>query len=332
MTKRKSGRPPGVQRSSNERAQESHVRPPSRRSLGVATIVAVAGSLGIDAALAAVATAMFPTLRNYGHFQLGDYGLLTVIGVVLACLSWPLVLRIVDEPRRAYFRLAVTVTVLLWLPDAWLLFRHQPVGAVLVLMAMHLGIAVVTYNAVVHLAPGERLTPRTGSAEGHPAVGLAVEHRQPSLAGAVGRLQISRWGWPVMFGLVLVDLLLGLIALFLVPEKRPSGLIPHRGAAIYLAHGVLGPLLFVGALVMLVIGLRSGRSMLKALSIAGFIGISIGGFGGLLVADRSLRLGGIGAMFVGALVAGLAYLAGAVEPDPQPVAATERSPAIGRDE
>lgn len=127
-----------------------------------------------------------------------------------------------------------------------------------------------------------------------------------------------------MFALVLLDLMLGLVALFLVPEKRPSGLIPRQGVAIYLAHGVLGPLLFVGAILMLAVGLRSGVAMLRALAIVGFIGISLGGMGGLLVADRSLRLGGIGAMFVGALVAGLAYLAAAIEPVTGPAASAEQ--------
>jgi hypothetical protein len=39
------------------------------------------------------------------------------------------------------------------LPDFYLLYKHQPVEAVVVLMSMHLAIALVTYNALVHLAP-----------------------------------------------------------------------------------------------------------------------------------------------------------------------------------
>jgi hypothetical protein len=50
-------------------------------------------------------------------------------------------------------RLAVLVTLVLLLPDVWLLHQHQPPRAVAVLIGMHLAIAVVTYFALVLLAP-----------------------------------------------------------------------------------------------------------------------------------------------------------------------------------
>jgi hypothetical protein len=44
----------------------------------------------------------------------------------------------------------------LLLPDFYLLAKGQPAKAVAVLMAMHLAIGLVTYTALVHLAPVKR--------------------------------------------------------------------------------------------------------------------------------------------------------------------------------
>jgi hypothetical protein len=52
-----------------------------------------------------------------------------------------------------FFRLAIAVTLVLLLPDLYIWHQGQPVQAVLVLMTMHLAIALVTYNLLVHLAP-----------------------------------------------------------------------------------------------------------------------------------------------------------------------------------
>jgi hypothetical protein len=41
----------------------------------------------------------------------------------------------------------------LWLPDVYILVQGQPGKAVGFLFAMHLAIALVTYNVLVHLAP-----------------------------------------------------------------------------------------------------------------------------------------------------------------------------------
>jgi hypothetical protein len=45
------------------------------------------------------------------------------------------------------------VTLVLFLPDLYILKQGQPAKAVAVLMLMHLAIALVTYNALVRLAP-----------------------------------------------------------------------------------------------------------------------------------------------------------------------------------
>ncbi|HEX4245764.1 MAG TPA: hypothetical protein VHY77_09370, partial [Acidimicrobiales bacterium] len=94
-----------------------------------------------------------PSTKGYGHFQFSDYSKLTIIGVIIACLAWPVVTRISSSPRWLFFRLAILVTLVLLLPDLWILAKGQPVRAVVVLMAMHLAIALITYNALVHVAP-----------------------------------------------------------------------------------------------------------------------------------------------------------------------------------
>ncbi|HVC71702.1 MAG TPA: hypothetical protein VNC61_15715 [Acidimicrobiales bacterium] len=115
--------------------------------------VSVIGSLAADAILVAIGTALFPGTNGYVHFRFSDYGKLTVVGVVLACVAWPMVAWISSTPRWLFLRLAVVVTGVLLLPDIWILMKGQPAKAVLVLVAMHLVIALVTYNALVHLAP-----------------------------------------------------------------------------------------------------------------------------------------------------------------------------------
>ncbi len=128
-------------------------RPPSALRVLVALVISVAGSLTADALLVAAGTALFPSTKGYPHFQFHDYAKLTIIGVVIACLAWPVVTRISSAPRWLFFRLAILVTLVLWLPDLYILDLGQPARAVAVLMLMHLAIALVTYNCLLHIAP-----------------------------------------------------------------------------------------------------------------------------------------------------------------------------------
>ncbi|MGD0379807.1 MAG: hypothetical protein ABSC30_07465 [Acidimicrobiales bacterium] len=132
-----------------------HPRPRAWR-FGLAVLIAVAGSLAADRILVAIGTSLFPLTKGYVHFRFSDYGKLTVVGVIGACLAWPIVVRISSSPRWLFVRLATLVTLFLWLPDLWILWKGQPVRAVLVLIVMHLAIALVTYSVLVHLAPARR--------------------------------------------------------------------------------------------------------------------------------------------------------------------------------
>jgi len=127
-------------------------QPPSAWRVLVALVISVAGSLAADALLVAAGTALFPATKGYVHFQFHDYAKLTIIGVVIACLAWPIVTRISSAPRWLFFRLAILVTLALWLPDLYILDLGQPGRAVAVLMLMHLAIALVTYNCLVNVA------------------------------------------------------------------------------------------------------------------------------------------------------------------------------------
>jgi hypothetical protein len=127
-------------------------RQPSAARVLVALVVSIVGALTADAILVVIGTTLFPTTTGYAHFQFQDYAKLTVIGVVIACLAWPVVTRISSAPRWLFFWLAVLVTLVLWLPDLYLLDLGQPGRAVAVLMVMHLAIALITYNSLVHIA------------------------------------------------------------------------------------------------------------------------------------------------------------------------------------
>jgi hypothetical protein len=140
---------------------------PKLSRLALATIIAIGGSLGADAILVAIGQAAFPSTRGYQHFQFPDYCRLTVIGVIIACAAWPVVTRVSSAPRWLFFRLAILVTLALWLPDFYILHLGQPADAVAVLIVMHLAIALITYHLLVRLAPAG---PARREAYGEPKV------------------------------------------------------------------------------------------------------------------------------------------------------------------
>jgi hypothetical protein len=67
----------------SERTVETHVR----------SILAKLG-YSTRTILVTIGTAVFPSTKGYVHFQFSDYAKLTIIGVVIACLAWPVVTRI----------------------------------------------------------------------------------------------------------------------------------------------------------------------------------------------------------------------------------------------
>jgi len=128
-------------------------RPPQWWRAAMATVLSMVGALVADAVLVAVGVHVFPATKGYVHFGFADYAKLTVIGVLVAGAAWPVVARISSAPRWLFFRLAIVVTLVLFLPDVYIWYQGQPAQAVAVLMAMHVAIALITYNLLVHLAP-----------------------------------------------------------------------------------------------------------------------------------------------------------------------------------
>jgi hypothetical protein len=137
---------------------------PSWTRVALATVVSLIGSLLADALAVVVFQALFPGTKGYSHFQLADYSKLTIIGVIIACVAWPVTTRICSQPRWLFFRMAIAVTLVLFAPDFYILYLGQPGNAVAGLFVMHLAIALVTYNALVRLAPVQPLADeaRTG--------------------------------------------------------------------------------------------------------------------------------------------------------------------------
>src|ERR1035441_5659830 len=101
-------------------------RPPAKSRVALATVVSLAGSLLADALLVMLCTAVYPSTKGYVHFQFHDYAKLTIIGVIIACVAWPIVARISSAPRWLFFRLAIVVTLVLFVPDLWIYLNGSP--------------------------------------------------------------------------------------------------------------------------------------------------------------------------------------------------------------
>lgn len=99
---------------------------PSAVRVVLATVTSIAGSHAAAALLVVIAEHVFPAARGYVHFRFSDYAKLTVIGVITAGAAWPVVTRVTLAPRWPFFRLAILVTLVLWLSDLYLLYRNQP--------------------------------------------------------------------------------------------------------------------------------------------------------------------------------------------------------------
>ena len=285
-------------------------RPPAGWRVTVATLASLAGSLVVDELVVAAGTRLFPSTEGYVHFRFSDYGKLTIIGVVVACLAWPVTARISSAPRWLFLRMAVLVTLVLWLPDLWILLRGQSPRAVAVLMVMHLAIALVTYNLVVRLAPV-----RAPVSEGDAARDASSPRERHDEGSPTDRGSPPRWARRAgiaMTGLVVLELALGIGALVVVPYTRPSTLVPSQGRLVYTIHAGLGGTLGLGAVALFLVARRAQR-LARLGSVMGLVGVVIGAGGGVASTGHPTRLLGIGLMLVGTVVAGFGYLVMIVE-------------------
>jgi len=246
------------------------------------TALAALASLFGDALVVQWTKSRYPSLSNYSHFRLADYGTLTIVGVLGAGFAWWLVTRSVGTPRRVFFRVALVVLAL-----------------------MHVVVAVVTYNVLVHVAP---LRPASAADVSVNAIDVGAPPVLVSRdASAASR---RRSVWVTMTTLVVAEFVLGLVGMLYVPFSRPNGWISHQGAGLYLAHAVLGGALGLAAGAIVFVVRRDPRAsrLERIAAMVGVWGVVVGAIGGGLCYSHSLRLLGMALMFVGVSVAFFGYL------------------------
>ncbi len=267
------------------------------------TALALAASVAVNYALVHLATTFDPSLQHYAHFRFWDYGTLTALGVLCAGAVWFFVARNLAAARSTFFRIAVVTMLVLWLPDVWLFTKHEPTRAVTYLIVMHLAVGLITYNSLVFGAPTkQRRTPTPSSPRPR-----AVE-QSSSTTRVPHRL------WNVMVIAVALEFVSGLIGLVDVPFNRANGWLSHRGEATYLVHSLLGLLLGIAAVGLTFHVLRTREHRIDRIAaVSGLCGVIIGAIGGALCASHSLRLLGMGLMFVGIAVAFFGYLIPTIE-------------------
>lgn len=274
--------------------------PPSNIRWVLATLASVAVSLALDALAVHAAKAWYPNLRHFSHFRPADYGALTVVGILLAAGGWAVLVRMSSAAHWLFFRLAIVSTVILWIPDGVLFALGEPTAGVVTLMVMHLFIALVTYNLLVHVAPPRRSPSRSGGLGGAAPPSLRLSER------------LVRRVWSAMALVVALELVLGVVVIVSVPFRRPAAILPTRGIWIYAAHGAVGIALGFGALAVLVLSTMASR-IGRIGAVMGAVGVVLGVAGGACATYQQTRLLGMGVMLVGVVVAGVGYLAPSLE-------------------
>jgi len=279
---------------------------PSEGRFLVVAVLAILGSLAANAVMVALAGHLDPSIKNYQHFRFGDYGTPTVIGVFCACVAWSVVRHISSSPRWVFLRLAVVVTVVLWIPDLYLLTKHEPASAVTVLMIMHLAVALVTYNLLVRGAPSSPAPASRLSLPDEVDAFLASQNTPP----AHEQEELHRSLFVAMMAGVGAEFIIGCVELFYVPLNRPSGWLAHHGEGVYVVHALLGAALGCGALYVFskVLTTANLAQVDRTGAVGGFLAVAVAAVGGVMSYERSLRVYAIALMFLGAAVALFCYL------------------------
>jgi hypothetical protein len=132
-------------------------RPSTRQPSIILTVLGIAAgvllSLLVNMLIVHLAVGFWPALADYEHFRLPDYGRLTVLGSLIACAGWPVLTRISSAPVRVYLLIAALGTLVLWLPDLYILFvLHEPAHAVATLMVMHVAVPFVSCLTMIVVA------------------------------------------------------------------------------------------------------------------------------------------------------------------------------------
>src|ERR1700722_4231422 len=288
---------------------------PTGLRVTIMTVASAAASIVANAALVWLATAFDPSLQHFSHFRFWDYGTLTVVGVAAAGTAGFFPPRYLASPRHTFFRVAIVVSLALWLPDLWLYLKHEPTRAVVYLVIMHAAVAVITYNFLVFGAPlGAREVSGTEAVAARSLHDGASDDDSPKMPRIV---------WTAMMAAVGIEFVVGLVGMLYVPFSRPSGWLSHQGEAIYLFHAALGGVLGVAAVAITVAVSQDKPShrIDRVAAISGLCGVLVGALGGFLCVPHSLRLLGMALMFLGVAVAFFGYLIPLIE-DTHPVASS----------
>lgn len=286
-------------------------QPSEGRFLAV-SVLAIVASLAADAAIVTIAEHLNPAIKNYSHFRFSDYGTLTVVGVFCACVAWSVVRHVSSSPRWVFFRLAILVTLVLWIPDLYLLSKHEPTSAVAVLMIMHLAVALVTYNVLVRWGSASQVRTAHPSLPDEVDAFLAAHNAtivdEPSAS-------LHRSIFVAMMVGVAAEFIVGGVELFYVPLNRPSGWLAHHGEGVYVVHALWGAALGCGALWVLSRALITPGLVQvdRTAAVGGFLGVAVAAIGGVMSYERSLRVYAIALMFLGAAVAFFCYLLPLIE-------------------
>jgi hypothetical protein len=108
--------------------------------------------------------------------------------------------------------------------------------------------------------------------------------------------------------LVAAEFLLGVAAMIAVPFSRPSGWVPTKGGAVYLAHAVLGVVVVVAAVALLFRGRGAARTSL-IVGWLGLVSLVVAAAGGLLTeAQSTVRFFGMAVMLIGTAFAFFSYM------------------------
>jgi hypothetical protein len=119
----------------------------------MASIVAISGSLIACIVVVTLTSRWFPLALKNSHMQFADYYVPIIVTVAIGCAAWPVVTWISSRGRRLFLCVGIAVVVLIVALDVWIFDANRPVATAAIMVAMHLGVALVTYLSLVFLAP-----------------------------------------------------------------------------------------------------------------------------------------------------------------------------------